>query len=66
MTMGNLEELSIAIKWSCVHVDTAYAKLQHVETHTRNVEMRLGIQLRWEIGGEEYKRYKTEATLVKY
>ncbi|KAI6013405.1 hypothetical protein BKA83DRAFT_4063389, partial [Pisolithus microcarpus] len=47
-------------------VDTSYAKLQHAETHTSNVEMRLGIQPRWEIGGEEYKRYKAEATMVKY
>ena len=42
--MGNLEELSIAIKRSHVRVDTAYAKLQHAETHTSNVEMCLGIQ----------------------
>ncbi|KIK20397.1 hypothetical protein PISMIDRAFT_105795, partial [Pisolithus microcarpus 441] len=47
-------------------VDTAYAKLQHAETHTSNMEMRLGIQPRWEISSEEYKRYKTEATMVKY
>ncbi|KAI6020939.1 hypothetical protein BKA83DRAFT_4055633 [Pisolithus microcarpus] len=64
--VGNLEELSIAIRRSCVCVDTSYAKLQHVETHTSNVEMHLGIQLQWEIGGEEYKHYKAEATMVKY
>ncbi|KAI6010143.1 hypothetical protein BKA83DRAFT_4467612 [Pisolithus microcarpus] len=40
--------------------------LQHAETHTSNMEMRLGIQPRWEISSEEYKRYKTEATMVKY
>ncbi|KAI6011365.1 hypothetical protein BKA83DRAFT_4467060 [Pisolithus microcarpus] len=64
--VGNLEELSIAIKRSRLRVDTSYAKLQYAETHTSNVEMRLGIQPRWEIGGEEYKRYKAEATMVKY
>ncbi|KIK13833.1 hypothetical protein PISMIDRAFT_118100 [Pisolithus microcarpus 441] len=64
--VGNLEELSIAIKRSCLRVDTSYAKLQYVETHTSNVEMRLGIQPWWEIGGEEYKCYKAEATMVKY
>jgi len=63
---GNLEELAIAIKRSRVRIDTAYAKLQYAETHTSNVEMRLGIQPRWVIGGEEYQRYKAEATLVKY
>ena len=63
---GNLAELSITIKRSCVCVDTAYAKLQHAETHTSNVEMRLGIQPWWEIGGEDYKCYKAEATMVKY
>ena len=63
---GNLVELSIVIKWSRVRVDTTYAKLQHVETHTSNVEMRLGIQPQWEIGSEDYKRYKAEATMVKY
>jgi len=41
---GNLEELAIAIKQSRVHIDTAYAKLQYVETHTSNVEIHLGIQ----------------------
>ncbi|KAI6011388.1 hypothetical protein PISMIDRAFT_55938, partial [Pisolithus microcarpus 441] len=64
--VGNLEELSIAIKRSRLRVDTSYVKLQYAETHTSNVEMRLGIQPRWEIGGEEYKRYKAEATMVKY
>ncbi|KAI6115508.1 hypothetical protein EDD16DRAFT_1693366 [Pisolithus croceorrhizus] len=64
--VSNLEELSIAIRWSHVRVDTSYAKLQHAETHTSNVEMHLGIQPQWEIGSEEYKHYKAEATMVKY
>ncbi|KAI6027772.1 hypothetical protein BKA83DRAFT_4462509 [Pisolithus microcarpus] len=60
---GNLQELAIMIKQSCVCVDTTYAKLQHAETHTSNMEMHLGIQPRWEISSEEYKCYKTEATM---
>ncbi|KAI5990638.1 hypothetical protein EDD15DRAFT_2170207 [Pisolithus albus] len=63
---GNLQELAITIKQSHVRVDTAYAKLQFAETHTSNMEMHLGIQPRWEINGEEYKHYKTEAMMVKY
>ncbi|KIK21930.1 hypothetical protein PISMIDRAFT_103223, partial [Pisolithus microcarpus 441] len=64
--VGNLEELSIMIKQSHLCIDTSYAKLQYAETHTSNVEMRLGIQPQWEIGGKEYKCYKAEATMVKY
>lgn len=49
-----------------VRADSAYRKLQHAEALVAHLQAVLGIQVRWEIGGPEYNRWKEEANLMKY
>ncbi|KAG1795023.1 uncharacterized protein HD556DRAFT_1431731 [Suillus plorans] len=48
-----------------VHVDTAYSKLQNTEQLAGYLEVQLGIDKRWEIGGEHYNCFREEALLLR-
>ena len=48
------------------NIDAAYARLQNAEAYIYILEAQLGIAERWEIGGEEYRKYQQEMVLVDY
>lgn len=62
----SLEKINQALKQARVRVDSSYAKLQNVEMLVAHCEMLLSVDERWIVGGEEYSRFKEEATLGKY
>jgi len=63
---GAFAEISAAITNVRIHADSAYQKLQHAEVLVAHLQVVLGIQDCWEIGGPEYNRWKEEANLMKY
>ncbi|KAG1770136.1 hypothetical protein EV702DRAFT_978293 [Suillus placidus] len=62
----SLEQINQALKQARVCVDSSYAKLQNAEMLVVHCETLLSVDKRWIIGGEEYRRFKEEATLGKY
>ena len=58
--------MSAALKQARIHVDTAYQRLQHAEALVGHIQGQLGIEDRWEIGGNEYSQWKEEAKIMKY
>ncbi|KAG6372115.1 hypothetical protein JVT61DRAFT_8829 [Boletus reticuloceps] len=63
---GDYNTLTKAINTAQTRVNLAYAMLQHTEKMAAQIQIRLGLESRWEIGGAEYLYYKDEATLGKY
>ena len=63
---GDLNAIAAAINQARIHIELAYAKLQNAEALTAHLQGQLGLELSWEIGGEEYNHYKEEAMLGKY
>ncbi|KIK35799.1 hypothetical protein CY34DRAFT_95461, partial [Suillus luteus UH-Slu-Lm8-n1] len=66
VTVGDIYQINAALSQARIRVDTAYTKLQHAETFTGHIEGRLRIEERWTIGGDEYNKYREEASLQKY
>lgn len=64
--VGDIHQINAALSQAQIRVDTAYTKLQHAETFTAHIEGRLRIEERWIIGGDEYNKYRDEASLQKY
>lgn len=58
--------MHLALNQARVHVDTAYSKLQNMEQLAGYLEVQLGIDKCWEIGGEHYNRFQEEALLLRY
>ena len=63
---GDLNTMAAVINQACIQVELAYAKLQNAEALVAHLQGQLGLETPWEVGGEEYMRYKEEATLSKY
>ncbi|KAG1775917.1 hypothetical protein EV702DRAFT_972210 [Suillus placidus] len=63
---GSLEQINEALAQARIRIDSSYAKLQHAEMLVVYVEHQLAVEGRWEIGGDEYNRFKMEACLGKY
>ena len=63
---GNSNVIRAAVNWARIQVELAYAKLQNTEAFAAHLQGQLGLELHWEIGGEEYNQYKEEAGLGKY
>ena len=63
---GDFRVISVAINQARTQVELAYATLQNTEKMAAYLQIRLGLESRWEIRGEEYIRYKNKATLGKY
>ncbi|KAG1770315.1 hypothetical protein EV702DRAFT_978258 [Suillus placidus] len=63
---GDLHQINTAITQARIQVDAAYAKLQNTEALTSHIETQLAIEERWTVGGDNYKKYKEEASLQKY
>ena len=63
---GDLRVISAAINQVRAQVKLAYATLQNAEKMAAHFQIRLGLESRWQVGGEEYLRYKNKATLGKY
>ncbi|KAG2149219.1 hypothetical protein DEU56DRAFT_869443 [Suillus clintonianus] len=63
---GSLEQMGAVLKQARIQVDSSYAKLQHAEVLVAYCKGVLSVYERWVIGGEEYNRFKEEATLSKY
>jgi hypothetical protein len=63
---GNFEQINEALKHARIRVDSSYARLQHAEALVSQSEIHLSVDERWEIGGEQYNRFKEEAKLGKY
>lgn len=66
VAIGDLHQINTAITQARIQVDAAYAKLQNAEAFTSHIENQLAIEERWIVGGENYIKYKEEATLQKY
>jgi hypothetical protein len=66
VAVGDIFQINAALSQARTRVDTAYAKLQHAETFAGHLEGRLRIEERWTIGGDEYNKYREEASLQKY
>ena len=66
MVEGDFRAISVAINQARTQVELAYATLQNTEKMAAYLQIRLGLESRWEIRGEEYIRYKNKATLGKY
>lgn len=49
---------------ACIH--GAYERLQHAEALAAYIKQQLGLELCWEIGGDEYNQFKEEAMISKY
>ena len=66
MVEGDFRVISVAINQAWTQVELAYTTLQNTEKMVAYLQIRLGLESRWEIQGEEYIRYKNKATLGKY
>ncbi|KAG0702916.1 hypothetical protein DFH29DRAFT_804333 [Suillus ampliporus] len=63
---SSLMQINQALMAARIKVDSSYVKLQHAEALVAHMEIQLSIDVRWEIGGEEYNRFKDEASLSQY
>jgi len=63
---GDSNAIGAAVNQARIQVEVAYAKLQNAEAFAAHLQGQLGLESRWEIGGEEYSHYKEEAVLGKY
>jgi len=63
---GDLNAIGAAITQARIQVELAYVKLQNAEALAAHLQGQLGLESRWEVGNEEYNRYKEEAMLGKY
>lgn len=63
---GDFRAISIAINQAQTRVELTYATLQNTESMVAHLQNKLGLESRWEVGGEEYLCYKNAATLGKY
>ncbi|KAG6370016.1 hypothetical protein JVT61DRAFT_12534 [Boletus reticuloceps] len=54
------DQIFLTIFHTHKRIDTAYAKLQNAETQTLHIEKR------WDVGSDQYTRYKQEASMGKY
>lgn len=63
---SSLTLINQALTAARIGVDSSYARLQHAEALVAHIEIQLSIEARWEIGDENYKRFKEEASLGKY
>lgn len=63
---GDLSRISAALSQARIRVDSGYAKLQNAEALTAHMEIQLGIEERWEIGGDAYNQYEQEASQRQY
>jgi hypothetical protein len=63
---SDLRQINTAITQARIQVDAAYAKLQNAEALTSHIETQLAIEEHWTVGGDNYKKYKDEASLQKY
>ncbi|KAG1793275.1 uncharacterized protein HD556DRAFT_1443706 [Suillus plorans] len=66
IAISNLHQINTAITQARIRVDTAYTKLQNAEAFTSHIENQLAIEEHWTVGGDNYKKYKEEASLQKY
>jgi hypothetical protein len=63
---GDFQEISLSLNRARAGIDGAYERLQHAEALVGHIQNQLGLEHRWEIGGEEYSRFKEEAMISKY
>lgn len=63
---SSLTLINQALTTARIEVDSSYARLQHAEALVAHIEIQLSIEARWEIGDENYKCFKEEASLSKY
>ena len=63
---GDLNTMAAVINQARIQVELTYARLQNAEALVAHLQGQLGLEVPWEVGGEEYMRYKEEATLSKY
>ena len=63
---GDLNMMAAVINQACIQFELAYAKLQNAEALVAHLQGQLGLEIPWEVDGEEYMCYKEEATLSKY
>ncbi|KIJ59498.1 hypothetical protein HYDPIDRAFT_177795 [Hydnomerulius pinastri MD-312] len=63
---GNFSAISAAINQARIWVDLAYSKLQNAEALAAYLQTWLGLEARWQVGGEEYNHYKDKVALTKY
>jgi hypothetical protein len=63
---SSLMLINQALMAARIRVDSSYARLQHVEALVAHIEIQLSIEVQWEIGDENYKHFKEEASLSKY
>ena len=66
VVQGDFRAISAAINQVRTQVELAYSTLQNTEKMAAYLQIRLGLESRWTVGGEEYLRYKNKATLGKY
>ncbi|KIK75826.1 hypothetical protein PAXRUDRAFT_36957 [Paxillus rubicundulus Ve08.2h10] len=63
---GNPNAIAAVINRACIQVDLAYSKLQNAEALAAHIQTQLGLEAPWQVGGEEYSRYKEEVPIAKY
>ena len=62
----DLAAVSNAICHTGAQVDRTYAALQHANVMATTLQMQLGLESPWEVGDEQYTRYKKEIAMTKY
>jgi hypothetical protein len=63
---GDLRQMTLTLNRTHTRVDSAYEKLQHAEALVDHGQGQLGLEERWKIGGDEYRKFKDEVMLTKY
>ncbi|KAF8130815.1 hypothetical protein EV363DRAFT_221781 [Boletus edulis] len=66
IAVGDYNAITLALKQAGARLDLAYAMLQNAEQMAGHLQLQLGIESRWEIGGPEYTRYKAQGVLGEY
>ena len=64
--VGDHQAVLVTVRQARATIHGAYERLQHTEVLAAHIEHQLGLECRWEIGGNEYHQFKEEAMLLKY
>lgn len=56
----------MALNQARIRVELAYTKLQNTEVLAAHLQGKLGLESGWQVGDEEYNRFKEDAALAKY
>ncbi|KAG6377662.1 hypothetical protein JVT61DRAFT_14427 [Boletus reticuloceps] len=66
VAIGDLVTISKALTQARVRLDTTYSMLQNAQALAGQLQVQIGLEQPWKVGGEEYSQFKQDVLMGKY